>query len=46
MSTSGAPVRASYPRTSPLAGSGRLLSAIEDPTITTPLITVGGDVTE
>jgi hypothetical protein len=41
-----APVRASHPRTSPLAGAGRLLSATEDPVTTTPFTTMGGDVIE
>src|SRR6267378_7944845 len=39
-----APVRASNPRTSPLAASMRLLSATPEPTTTTPSTTVGGDV--
>src|SRR5712692_2565665 len=39
-----APVRASYPRTIPLGASTRLLSAIADPTTTTQLTTVGGEV--
>src|SRR2546423_2237910 len=38
------PVRASNPRTSPLAASMRLLSATAEPTTTTPPTTVGGDV--
>src|SRR5207244_12077113 len=41
-----APVLASYARTSPLAGLGRLLSATEDPVMTNPLIATGGDVIE
>src|SRR5437667_2571636 len=41
-----APVRASEARTSPLAGLGRLLSAIEEPVITSPFTTTGGDVME
>ena len=40
------PVRASYPRTSPLAGSGLELSPIDDPVMTTPFTTTGGDVME
>ena len=40
------PVRASKPRTSPLAVSGRLLSPIDEPVTTTPLTTTGGDVIE
>ena len=40
-----APVRASNARTSPLAGAGRELSAIEDPVITRSLTTTGGEVT-
>src|SRR5437667_12793726 len=40
------PVLASYARTSPLAGLGRLLTATEDPVMTNPLIVTGGDVTE
>src|SRR5687767_8527766 len=40
-----APVRASKARTSPLAGAGRELSAIDEPTITRSLTTTGGDVT-
>ena len=39
-----APVRASNPRTSPLAASIRLLSATAEPTTTTPSTTVGGEV--
>jgi hypothetical protein len=39
-------VRASKARTSPLAIVGRLLSAIDDPVITRPLTTTGGDVIE
>src|SRR5438552_10808405 len=39
-----APVRASYPRTSPLAASIRLLSATPEPTTTTPSTTVAGEV--
>src|SRR6185436_12555200 len=41
-----APVRASYARTSPLGRSGLVLSATDDPVITRPLTTRGGDVTE
>src|SRR3954467_10957939 len=39
-----APVRASKPRTSPLAASMLLLSATAEPTTTTPFTTVGGEV--
>jgi hypothetical protein len=39
-------VRASKPRTSPLAMLGVLLSAIEEPVTTTPFSTTGGDVIE
>jgi hypothetical protein len=39
-----APVRASKPRTSPLAGARRLLSAMADPAITMSPTTAGGDV--
>src|SRR4029077_16044169 len=41
-----APVRASKPRTSPLAMLGVVLSAIEDPVTTTPFTPTGGDVIE
>src|SRR5687768_10959231 len=40
-----APVRASNPRTVPRSRSTPRLSPIDDPTITTPLTTAGGDVT-
>jgi hypothetical protein len=41
-----APLRASKARTSPLAGFGRVLSAIEEPVTTRPFTITGGEVIE
>ena len=44
-STAASPVRASYARTTPRSMSAERLSAIEEPTTTSPSTTAGGEVT-